>query len=94
MATTSLLTKGAQIPISKICDECREAKPLSEFNRDRRKQDGLQCRSTYAPPRDYAGRDCPEPPTTPPDPEPERGHWLYGEWIDDDAREWEPEWED
>ena len=44
MATTSLLTKGAQIPISKICDECREAKPLSEFNRDRRKQDGLQCR--------------------------------------------------
>lgn len=29
-----------------------------------------------------------------PDPEPERGHWYYGEWIDDDAEEWEPGWED
>ena len=47
-----------------------------------------------APPRDYAGRDCPEPPIDPPEPEPERGHWFSGEWIDDDAREWEPEWED
>lgn len=42
-----------------------------------------------APPRDYAGRDCPEPPTTPPEPQEPHGHWFYGEWIPDDEPEWE-----
>ena len=26
--------------------------------------------------------------------EPERGHWFYGEWIEDDVREWEPDYDD
>ena len=34
--------------------------------------------------------NCPEPPTTPPQPEPEHGHWFYGMWIPDE-REYEGE---
>lgn len=36
----------------------------------------------------------PEPPIDPPEPREEHGHWFYGEWIDDDAREWEPDYDD
>lgn len=47
---TSLLTNGVQTPISKVCNECREVKPLSAFNRDAHREDGLQrrCRACFS----------------------------------------------
>jgi hypothetical protein len=43
---------------------------------------------TFIPPRGDAGRNCPEPFTDPPEPEPEDGEWYYGVWIPNG-----PEWE-
>ncbi len=34
--------------------------------------------------------NCPEPPTTPPEPELETGTWFYGTYIPEE-REYEPE---
>lgn len=47
---TSLLSEGPQTPTSKVCDECREMKPLSEFNRAAKEADGRQrrCRACFS----------------------------------------------